>query len=141
MANVYNTGKIELSTGGSTDWTADTIKALLVSSVYVYSSAHQFVNEVTANELANSGYARQTLTSKTVALDGSDVKITAANLTFSALGAGTTPDAVIIFRDTGNDATAPLLAYNAFDGAQDAPNGTDYSVTLPATGLIRLTDT
>ena len=59
------------------------------------------------------------------AADGDD-------LTFSAVASGKKPsiEAIIIFKDTGNNATSPLIAYiDTATGLPITPNGGDIIVT------------
>lgn len=102
------------------NWLTDTIKVLLVStSAYtVNASTHEFLSDI-------SGSARiagpVTLTGKSTAggaADGADVTFTA--VTGGAIGS------IVIYSDTGTEATSPLLAYlDTATGLPITPNGGD----------------
>ena len=102
------------------NWLTDTIKVLLVStSAYtVNASTHEFLSDI-------SGSARiagpVTLTGKSTAggaADGADVTFTA--VTGGAIGS------IVIYSDTGTEATSPLIAYlDTATGLPITPNGGD----------------
>lgn len=102
------------------NWLTDTIKILLVStSAYtVNASTHEFLSDI-------SGSARiagpVTLTGKSTAggaADGADVTFTA--VTGGAIGS------IVIYSDTGTEATSPLIAYlDTATGLPITPNGGD----------------
>lgn len=109
-----------LSQSPSVDLDTDTIKAALVnlSTDYTYSAAHQYMSSVPQY----AGTTDQTLASKTVTNGVFD----AADVTFTAVAVdGTkTVAAVVIYKDTGSEATSPLIAY--VDGfTAVTPNGGD----------------
>lgn len=144
MANVvYNRAKKNLM-DGTIDLDTSAIKVLLVTSAYTPDADHNFVSQVSANELVNvsgTGYARKTLSSKTVTQDDTNnlAYFDAADLSYTAINAGTAK-AAIVFYDTGSDATAVLIAYiDQGFGAGVATNGSDLTLTWPATGILKLT--
>lgn len=80
----------------------DDIRAMLVLSSYVYSAAHVFLADLGA---VDNG--------RTAALSGKDVTngvFDATDSTLTAL-ASTASNALVIFKHTGSDATARVLAY------------------------------
>lgn len=120
MANtLYPKGK-EKILSAAINFSADTIKAVLVPSGYVYSAAHEFLTS-----LGGVLGTAQALTSKTVtggAFDASDP-------TFAALAAGATVKAVVLYKDTGVAGSSPLLAYiDNVTGFPMATNGGDVVV-------------
>lgn len=109
---------------GSFNWLADTIKVLLVStSAYtVNASTHKFLSDI-------SGSARiagpVTLTGKTTTGGAAD----ANDATFTAVSGGAI-GAIVIYVDTGSEATSPLLAYlDTATGLPITPNGGDIIIT------------
>lgn len=140
MANAfYNKGKAELSSGGGVSWTGDTIKIALVTSAYTPDiDAHDFFNDVT-NEVSGTGYTAggATLASKTKTQDNATDRIvfdaadpTWASSTITARGA-------VVYKDTGNAATSPLLAYIDF-GTNISSTGAAFTITFSADGVIYL---
>lgn len=109
---------------GAFNWLTDTVKVLLVStSAYtVNASTHKFLSDI-------SGSARiagpVTLTGKTTTGGAAD----ANDATFTAVSGGAI-GAIVIYVDTGSEATSPLLAYlDTATGLPITPNGGDIIVT------------
>lgn len=102
MANVlYDKGR-EGFLDGSIDWDTDDIRVALVESTYTFSAAHDFMDDLGTNDNGRSA----ALGSKTVTsgvADAADTTITAT----AALAC----NALVIFKHTGSDATARLIAY------------------------------
>jgi hypothetical protein len=108
------------------DLVADTIKVLFYSGVF--SGAHEFVSDLTgASIIARSGaLAGKTVTSGV--FDANDITITAVT--------GGAFTHVILYKDTGTDATSPLLAI--FDVTSFTPTGADVNVVFNAAGLFSI---
>lgn len=108
------------------DFVADNIKILFYAGAF--NSAHEFVSDLTgASIIARSG----NLAGKTVALgvfDANDLTITAVS--------GSAFTHVILYKDTGADATSVLAAI--FDVASFTPNGGDINVVFNASGLFSI---
>ena len=123
MANaLYAKGK-EKILSGSINLPSDTIKASLLSSSYTANlSTDEFWSTISGNLLNTS----QTLASKTVTAGVFD----AADVTFTAVTAGSTVKAVVIWKDTGTPSTSPLLVYiDTITGFPLATNGGDITIT------------
>lgn len=125
MANaVYPKGR-EGFAGGDVAWDSDTIKLVAVDSGYVYDGAHDFLADVGAGARVATSAA---FTSKSI----TNGVLDAADVTLSALPAGDTIDAIVVYQDTGSEATSRLLLY--FDTKADttaiavATNGGDVVV-------------
>lgn len=131
---VYNKGAY-LALTASLNFGSDTIKALLVQSSYTPNKDHNFVSDIVASEISVSGYSRQTLATKTVTEDDTNDRVVfdADNPSFGSLAAGQTIGGVVIFKDTGSDATSPLLFFN--DTADTATNGNTVTFQIDAGGL------
>lgn len=111
------------------DLVADNIKAFLIhSATAAYSGAHEFVSDLTGGGIvARSG----NLASKTVTsgvFDANDITLTAVT--------GAAVDAVVLVKDTGTDATSPVVAW--FDVSSVTPNGSDITITWNASGLFTI---
>lgn len=104
MANaLYNKGK-EKILSGLIDFLSDTIKVALIKNDYAQNLAFdEFYTTIAASVLGTP----QTLASKTVTNGVFD----AADVTFAAVPLGSTTEGVVIYKDTGDNATSPLLAY------------------------------
>ncbi len=108
------------------DLVADDIRLLFYSSAF--SSAHEFVADLTGGSIiARSGaFAGKTVTSGV--FDANDLTVTAVS--------GSAFTHVIVFKHTGSDATAVLVAI--FDVASFTPTGGDISVIFNASGLFSI---
>jgi hypothetical protein len=107
------------------NWGTDTIKAVLVDtgSYTPNLSAHEFLSDVSGGaRIATSGaFAGKTSTGG--AADANDITFTSVS--------GASIEAIIIYKDTGSDATSPLIAYiDTATGLPITPNGGDIIVTF-----------
>jgi hypothetical protein len=114
------------------DLSLGTVKVALVDTgVYTYSSSDQYYSALSGAVVGTP----QTIGSKTFTngvFDGSDV-------TYSTLS-GNSVEAIVIFIDTGNASTSPLVAYFDTDvnGLPVIPNGGDIVITWNASGIFAL---
>jgi hypothetical protein len=120
MANaLYDKGR-EGFLDGSIDWDTDDIRLVLVDTAdyTVNLGTHDFLDDVAgAARVATSG----AFASKTVTAGVAD----AADVTLSAVS-GDPCEAVIIYKHTGADATARLIAYiDTATGLPVTPSGND----------------
>lgn len=108
------------------DLIADNAKILFYSAAY--SSAHEFVSDLTgASIIARSGNLAGK-TSTNGVFDANDITLTAVT------GAAFTH--VILYKDTGADATSVLVAF--FDVTSFTPTGADVNVIFHASGLFSI---
>lgn len=122
MANAFYAKGKERMLLGSVNWSSDTIKAALVKNTYPQDlAADEFYSAISSYVLNTP----QTLGSKTYAAGVFD----AADVTFAAVTAGDTTEGIVIYKDTGNPATSPLLIYiDQITGFPLATNGGDVVV-------------
>jgi len=123
MANVlYDPGR-DAFLNGDIDFTNDTIRVYLVDTAdYAFSASHQYLSQVAAaGRVANAVLAGKT-TSAGVA-DASDTVLSSVS--------GDQCEALILVKDTGSDATSPLIGYidTAAAGLPVTPNGGDITIT------------
>lgn len=118
-SGLYDKGR-EGFLDGSIDWDTDTIKCVLidVADYTVDLAAHDFLNDVAAGARVGTP---QTLASKTVVAGVAD----AADVVFTSV-TGDPCEAIVIWKDTGDEATSRLIAY--IDGISVTPNGGDVTV-------------
>ena len=102
--------------------------ALVDTGVYTYSSAHDFYNDVSAAVVGTP----VALTSGRSYTGG---VFDAADVTFTAVS-GASVEAVVIYIDTGNPATSPLVCY--IDGINVTPSGIDVIVAWHASGILKI---
>lgn len=135
MANhLFPKGRQKFLEGGVA-WLSDTIKVTAVTSAYVQSDAHEFISSVGAgSRVVTSG----ALTSKTSTNGSAD----AADVVYAAVPGGSTIVGLVVWKDTGVEATSPVLAW--YDTKADTTpisvptNGGDITVAWAAGGLFTL---
>jgi len=122
---IYPKGR-EGFAGGDVAWDTDTIKLVAVDSAYTYDAAHDFLADVGAGARVATSSAFTTKSITNGVLDADDV-------TLASLPAGDTITAIVVFQDTGVEATSRLILF--FDTKADttaisvATNGGDVVVT------------
>jgi hypothetical protein len=119
MANQFYKKGAEKILTAAINFSSDTIKAVLVSSDYTANyAADEFYSTISADVLNSA----QTLGSKSITAGVFD----AADVTFTAVMAGDTAKAVVLYKDTGVAGTSPLLAYiDVLTGFPMSTNGGD----------------
>ena len=129
MASAFYPKGLEAFGNAGINWGSDTIKVCLVdTATYTYNAAHQFRSSLTGV----AGGTHATLGSKTNVGGVFD----AADTTLVAVTAGASVEAAIIYKDTGNAATDPLIIYDEF--ATFTPNGGDLLLTWALAGIATL---
>lgn len=124
MANSLYDKARERYLTGALNWATDDIKAILVDTA-AYSvnlTTHEYLADVAlSSRISTSG----NFASKTTAAGAAD----AADVTFTAVS-GPSIEAIIIYKDTGVEATSPLIAFiDTGTGLPITPNGGDIVVT------------
>lgn len=108
---------------GEIDLEDNTIKGVLVSNGYSPNfTSDQYLSTIAGgNRIGTAG----TLGTKTITSGVFD----AADLTFSAVPGGSTAVAVVLYKDTGLEATSNLIAYiDAISGFPVATSGADITI-------------
>lgn len=106
------------------NWTADTIKVVLLDTALytIAPSTDEFLSDIPAGARVATSSA---LTTKTQALGVCD----ADDVTYSSV-TGATVEAFMIYKDTGVDATSPLIAYfDTATGLVFTPNSGGATIT------------
>jgi hypothetical protein len=124
------------------DWDTDTIKVALLSNAYTPDQdAHNYFDDVVANEVTGTGYTQGgiTLANKTntynsatnvIVLDADDVTWSSSTITARY--------AVVYDASPATNATRPLIGYVDFGSDQSSSNG-NFTITWDATGIVRIT--
>lgn len=136
MASLKSTKGMQKILDRNLDLTAAGLKYLLVKSTYTPSSSHDFVDDVVAHECDATNYARAALASKTY----TDGVLDAADPVFATLGGAANNElsGYWIFEDKGGaDSANPLLCFIQFV-ANKTTNGTDFTITHHASGIMAL---
>jgi len=123
------------------DFDTDTIKVALVSSSYTPDQdAHDYWNDVSANEVTGTGYTAggNTLASKTATYDSANnvVILDAADTTWAS--STITARYAVIYDSTGTSSTSPLIGYVDFGSDQSSTSG-NFTITWDSTGIVRIT--
>lgn len=142
----YNSGKVKLG-NGTINWDTDTIKLALITSSYTPDiDAHDFWNDVSANEVSSSGSYVASTTNGGVTLtatvtqdnandraiyDASDVSITGFTGTFRY---------GVVYKSTGTASTSPLICYIDFTGSDVSAVSATVTITVNAAGIFNLTN-
>ena len=140
----YNSGVRDI-VDRTIDFSADTLKLILVTSSYTPDADHNFADDLT-NELSGTGYTggfagsgRKTIGSKAFETDTTNnrVEFTWGGVTWTAINAGN-PKYAILVKEITNDAATRLIAY--LDLGTVVTNGGDLTVTPSATlGALQIT--
>lgn len=121
MANTSYPKGMEKVLAGSINFAAHTIKAALLPSTYTFSTSHEFLSQLgtrvgTDQELAGKSVAGGTFT--------------ASDLDFGAVASGSVVRGIVIYKETGNPGTSPVLFF--IDTAPGLPFSTSgSSITVP----------
>jgi hypothetical protein len=134
MANaIYPLWKEALLQGSSDSTLNGNVKAILVDLAdYSYSSAHNFLDDVTGGAIVATSANLGTKTYTNGLFD-------AANASFTAV-TGDQSEAVILYIDTGSAATSRLVAFfdTGVTGLPVTPNGGDINLNFNASGIFQL---
>ena len=124
MANALYDKARERFLTGQFNWSTDSIKSVLVDTgAYTVSlTSHEFLSDISSSaRVSNSG----AFTGKTTTGGAAD----ANDITFSSVS-GPSIEAIVIYADTGTEATSPLIAFiDTATGLPITPNGGDIIVT------------
>jgi hypothetical protein len=129
-SQLYPLGKAHLlGLSSQVDLVADDIRVFLIHSATTpYNAADEFVDDLAGGGIvARSG----NLSGKSVTagvFDATDETVPSVS--------GADVDAVILVKDSGSDATSPLIAW--FDVATLTPNGDDINVLFNGSGLFAI---
>lgn len=125
-----------------------TLKVMLLSAEqgpYVFDATDEYVADLVAAETNASNYARSAAITDTIQVDtvNNRVEVVIPDTVFTSLGGGTNEDIewAILFHDTGNDATAPLIAAFDLTGTTNMTNGTNFTLDFSAEGNLQFTYT
>lgn len=136
----YQKGLLAIA-NGTVDWAGDTIKAMLLTSSYTpNASVDDVLSDIVANEVADVGYARLTLASKTLAIASGKVRFDAADLDFGN-AVTITAKYLVLFQDTGSAATSKLLWYCDLNsgGGSVSSTSADFDIAFSASGIYEIT--
>lgn len=124
-------------TRGIPEWAAidDTnYKMLLVGTTYVADKDHDYVDDVSSDELTDASYARQTISGSNVTYDDTNDRVTydCTDVTWTALAGGEAIGGVILYHEINDDTDSILMAYYDVSGTS---NGDDMIFVVGSSGL------
>lgn len=134
---------------GTLNLSTDTLKVMLVSSLYTADKDHTYVDmggsyDPADAELSGTGYVkgwggsgRKTLTNVSLTLDNANdrVILDADDVVWNSINAGTASAAIVIKEGASNDTDSLLIAY--FDsGFPVVTNGSDFTLKWSDSGVI-----
>jgi len=123
MANTLYDKARERFLRGQINWDTDTVKVNLVDkNVYTPNfTTHEYLSDVSGSAIIAAGVTLTGKASTAGAADANDVTFTAVS--------GAESEALIIYKDTGDPATSPLIALiDSATGLPITPNGGDIIV-------------
>ena len=139
MASNFYNGGLQRLLSGNVNYTSGTTKMLVVDNTYTFNVTHEYVSNI-SGEVSGTGYARMTLSGKTVSVNSTTNVITMdcadpsmANVSTSNFWAGG-----IVFDDTGNDNTSALIGF--LDFPETSVNNVTVNIVIPSTGILELTN-
>ena len=139
MSTLYLKG-LEQMMLGNIDFESDTIKLKYMATTYTPDvTTENFLSDVSASEA--SGAPTETLANVDVRIDTANtrVELDADNVTEDTIT--TTTDKFIIYKDTGVEATSPLIAYiDIAEGTLQTVAGT-LAISFNAEGLFAVSAT
>ena len=134
---LYPKWKQEVMQGTANTSLGGTVKQTFadITTAYTFSTAHDFVDDLGANDNPNYGSATS-LASKTF----TDGLFDAADTTTTALSGGADLGAIILYVDSGVEATSRLVLYldTSITGMPFTPSGGDVTVQWNASGIFQL---
>lgn len=134
MANfVFNRGRYEIFNGTFVPGTVDS-RALLLDTDYAQDDTDNVLDDLDSDEISVSGYSRQALASESLTEDDTNDRayMDADDVTYTGLATGQTVGWCILYRHTGNDATAPVVS--AYDVTNTPTNGGNIVIQWAAPG-------
>lgn len=127
---------------GEVNWTSDDIKVMLVADTYTPDQdAHDYLDDVVANEVSGTGYTAggATLASKTLTYDTANnyIILDAADVTWAS--STITARYAVVYSDAGaTNAQKVLIGYVDFGSNQSSSAG-NFLITWDANGVARVT--
>ena len=136
---VFNSAKVDLA-NGNIDWVNDTIKVMLVNGYTPDQDAHNFIDDVSGDEISGTGYTAggKALANKTNTQDNTNnrAKLDADDVVWT--NSTLTADGAVYYKDTGTPSTSPVLKYLDFGGAKSS-TADDFTIQHHADGVLLLT--
>lgn len=131
---LYDNAKLLLLNGGL-NMASATVTAVLLGSGYTPSAAHSAWSDVSANEIADSGYVEQAVSGQTVTLASGTVTVDSADISFGSSVTLTAKYLALVLGTAGSlVSTSKLIGYcdlNTGGGTVSSTAGA-FSVNTPS---------
>jgi len=125
---------VEYIGDGTIDLDGDTFIFAMLNNTHVYNAANDVLADVVANEISGNGYGRDTLAATWVESAGT-VTFDSDDPTFTASGGSIVASDGVLFDDTPTTPVIdPIIVDIDFDGDQTAGDGTQFIVSVNASG-------
>lgn len=132
---------LKTALGSGFDWTTADVRLLLLDAAGGFSEdpTIEFLTGIDG-ELVGTGYDRQPITGRTIERDDAEllVRWQADATVFPDLGPASAVGGAIVFVFVTDDSDSWPALY--LDDVEGTPNGTDFTVSYDAAGLLRLRD-
>ncbi len=139
-SGIYDIG-FEGVMDGSINWGADDIQVLLLKSSHTFSEVQDFVSNISADEVAGTGYSRKVLASKTTVFNSGarEYRFDAANIVWTQIQDDLTEisKAAVVFKQVTNDADSILIAYIEDSSALTFNDG-EVTLAFDSTGVFKV---
>lgn len=125
---------LDLATAG------DTIKFLIADATHAPVAADEFLADATLTEVSGTNYTAggETLGSQTATETGGTTTFDGADITISESAGGFADGRYgVLYKDTGNTATSPIIAFTDF-GAAKGNTGGDLTFSWNASGIFTI---
>ncbi len=128
----YNRGLYEIQQQ-NLDFVNDTIKALILDDTHTPDINDDYLDEVTADEVSGTNYSRITLSNKSIVLDDgyNSTYFTTDDLVFGTVDVDQKMGYIVVYKDTGDATTSPLIHLHQPDGFPADGTGQDVGIDLP----------
>jgi len=134
----YNPAKVSFAKA-EINWVSNTIKAALMTSAYTPDQdTNQYWSDISTNEFSGGSYAEQTLATKVVTQDNVNDRATLGSDDVQFTGVTGTFRYVVLYQDTGVEATSRLIRLIDPEGAAITLTTGTYDLTVPVGGWISL---
>lgn len=133
MANAIYPKAKEAFEKGLIDMSSDDIRVILIDGAdYTYSASHEFLSDVPSGARVATSAALTGKTFTSGLFDANDTTFTAVT--------GDQSEDLILYKHTGSDATARLIAFwdTSITNAPVTPTGGDIDVAWHASGIFQL---
>ena len=136
---LVNTAKKKFA-DGDIDFVSDTIKVMLLTNSHTTDiDTQEFIDDVSANEVAGTGYTTggETLGTKSNTVDTANdqTEVDAADVTWSS--STITARYAVVYKDTGTPGTSAIIQIIDF-GADKTSTGGDFTIQWDTEGLFKL---